>query len=274
MKNKKAKHLQALTESSLMISLSVILSFLKLISMPYGGAVTLASLLPIAIISYRHGMGHGVFAATVYGLIQQILDLSLLSYATSWKSVVAIVVLDYILAFSIAGIAGIFRRSPQNQTLALTLGCFLISLCRYACHVISGATVWAGLSIPTEAALSFSFAYNATYMIPETIVLLVTTVYIASNINFKTPHPTRLQNQAMPVKQQWISPAAGLITLIAVITDTVIIFRNIQDENGNFVIESLLHVNWTLVIAITATALLIVCALLTIGKVLSEQSKS
>ena len=59
MKTKRNKNLQALTESALMISLAVVLSFLKLISMPYGGAVTLASLLPIAIVSYRHGTKHG-----------------------------------------------------------------------------------------------------------------------------------------------------------------------------------------------------------------------
>ena len=273
MKNKRNKNLQALTESALMISLAVVLSFLKLISMPYGGAVTVASLLPIAIVSYRHGIKHGIFAATVYAFIQQIMDLSMLSFVTSWQSVVAIIVLDYLLAFAVAGIAGIFRRPIKNQALALTLGCFLVSLCRYACHVISGATVWAGLSIPTEAALSFSFAYNATYMIPEAIILLVTTIYIASNINFKTQHPTRLQSRFVSAKHTWISPTAGLIALIAVIADTIIIFQNVQDENGNFVIESLLHANWTLVIAITATALLIVCALLAIGKVTSEQSE-
>ena len=273
MKTKQNKSLQALTESALLIALSTVLSFLKLISMPYGGSVTLASLLPIAIISYRHGMKHGIFAATVYAVIQQILDLSLLSYATSWQSVVAIIVLDYLLAFAVAGIAGIFRRPIQNQTLALTLGCFLVSLCRYTCHVISGATVWVGLSIPTEAALSFSFAYNATYMIPETIVLLATTIYIASTVNFKAQRPTRMQNRAMPAKHGWLSPTAGLIGLIAVIADTVIIFQNIQDEDGNFVIESLLHVNWTLVIAITAVAVLLICALLAIGKVLSDESK-
>jgi thiamine transporter len=149
----------------------------------------------------------------------------------------------------------------------------LTAVLRYTLHTVAGATVWAGLSIPTEAALSFSFAYNATYMIPETIVLLVTTIYIASNIDFKAHRPTRLQNRSISAKHGWISPTAGLIGLIAVITDTVIVFRNIQDEDGNFVIESLLHVNWTLVIAITAVAVLIVCALLAIGKVLSDQSK-
>jgi hypothetical protein len=110
-------------------------------------------------------------------------------------------------------------------------------------------------------------------MIPETIVLLATTIYIASNIDFKAHRPTRLQNRSMSAKHGWIAPTAGLNGLIAVITDTVIVFRNIQDEDGNFVIESLLHVNWTLVIAITAVAVLIVCALLAIGKVLSDQSK-
>jgi len=274
MRNKQNKQLQALTESALMISLSVVLGFLKLISMPYGGAVTLASLLPIAVISYRHGVRNGVFSATAYAAIQLILDLSLLSYATSWQSVVAIIVLDYLLAFSVAGIAGIFRRPIRNQALSLTLGCFLVSLCRYVCHVISGATVWAGLSIPTEAALTFSFAYNATYMIPETIVLLVTTLYIASNVNFKTLHPTRLQNGGSTAKHRWISPAAGLIALTAVITDTVIVFRNVQDEEGNFVIESILHADWTLVIAVTAIAALIVCALFAIGKALSNQSNA
>jgi thiamine transporter len=230
-------------------------------------------MLPIALLSYRRGIGTGLFAATVYGVIQQILGLSMLSWATSWQSVVAIVLIDYIAAFAVIGLAGVFRKGVKNQTAAITLGCFTASLLRYFCHVISGATVWAGLSIPTQAALSFSFAYNATYMIPETIVLLATTIYIASNIDFKAHRPTRLQNRSMSAKHGWISPTAGLIGLIAVITDTVIVFRNIQDEDGNFVIESLLHVNWTLVIAITAVAVLIVCALLAIGKVLSDQSK-
>ena len=272
MRRKRNEHLRALSESALMIALATALGFIKIIDMPYGGAVTVASMLPVAIISYRHGVGRGLFAATVYGGIQQILGLSMLSWATSWQAVLAIVLLDYIVAFAVIGFAGVFRNAVQNQAAAITLGCFLASLLRYFCHVISGATVWAGLSIPTEAALSFSFAYNATYMIPETIILLVCAVYVASNIDFRAQIPTRMRTKEISGKSAWISPVAGLVAVIAVIADTVLIFRNIQDEEGNFVIESLGTVNWTLVIAITAIAAVVVSALLAVGA--TQKSKT
>ena len=73
-------------------------------------------------------------------------------------------------------------------------------------------------------------------------------------------------------KSAWISPVAGLVAVIAVIADTVLIFRNIQDEEGNFVIESLAFVNWTLVIAITAIAAVVVSALLAVGA--TQKSKN
>ena len=65
MRRKRNEKLRALSESALMIALATALSFIKIIDMPYGGAVTVASLLPIAIISYRHGVKNGLFAAVV-----------------------------------------------------------------------------------------------------------------------------------------------------------------------------------------------------------------
>jgi thiamine transporter len=272
MQRKRNAKLRALSESALMIALATALGFIKIIDMPYGGAVTIASMLPLALISYRHGLKTGLFAAAVYGGIQQILGLAMLSWATSWQSVVAIVLLDYIVAFTVIGLAGIFRKGVKNQTAAITLGCFTVSLLRYFCHVISGATVWAGLSIPTQAALAFSFAYNATYMLPETIILPVCAVYVASNIDFRFEQPSRMRAQTVG-GTAWISPTAGLVGLIAVITDTVLVFNHIQDENGNFVIESLKNVNWTLVIAITAVAAIVIAALLSIRSVAEKNTK-
>ena len=273
MQRKRNAKLRALSESALMIALATALGFIKIIDMPYGGAVTIASMLPIALLSYRRGIGTGLFAATVYGVIQQILGLSMLSWATSWQSVVAIVLIDYIAAFAVIGLAGVFRKGVKNQTAAITLGCFTASLLRYFCHVISGATVWAGLSIPTQAALAFSFAYNATYMLPETIILLVCAVYVASNIDFRFEQPSRMKTQAVSSGAAWISPMAGFVGLIAVIADTVLVFNHIQDENGNFVIESLKNANWTLVIAITAVAAIVIAALLAVRSVTRKNSK-
>ena len=274
MRRKRNENLRALSESALMIALATVLGFIKLIDLPYGGAVTIASMLPVAIISYRHGVRRGFFAAIVYGGIQQILGLSMLSWATSWKAVLAIVLLDYIAAFAVIGIAGAFRRSVKNQSVAIALGCFTVSLLRYFCHVISGATVWSGLSIPTEAALAFSFAYNATYMIPETIILLVCAVYIASNIDFRPRTPTRMRTQGFTEKQAWITPTAGLIGAVTMIADTVLIFQNVQNEDGTFSLESFRTVNWTLVIAITAVAAILVASLLTLRSMNSEKMKN
>ena len=151
-----------LVECSLMIALGTVLSILPLFEMPYGGSITLASMLPCLLIAYRHGMAWGLGASAVYAVVQQLLGLKNLSYFTTWQSIVAIILLDYLIAFVVIGFGGIFRKSIQRQNLSMASGALVACVLRYICHVISGATVWAGLSIPTQAALAYSFSYNAT----------------------------------------------------------------------------------------------------------------
>ena len=49
-----------LTESAIMIAAATILSMFKLVELPYGGSITLASMLPIVIIAYRYGTAWGI----------------------------------------------------------------------------------------------------------------------------------------------------------------------------------------------------------------------
>jgi thiamine transporter len=259
--NIKAK---ALTESAIMIAFATVLSIIKLADMPYGGSVTIASALPIAIIAYRYGIKTGLLAGTVHAVIQQLIGISTLSYFTTWQSILAIIVLDYMVAFAASGLAGIFRKVIKNQALALSLGCALICIIRYACHVISGATVWAGLSIPTEAALSYSFIYNATYMIPETIILIIVSLYIGSAIDFRAAMPTRLVKQALPSNISWIRPVAGLLSCAAVVYDVAKIFEQLQDAgSGEFNITGIINVDWVELIVMNAViAIVVICLLI------------
>ncbi|MBO6214127.1 MAG: energy-coupled thiamine transporter ThiT, partial [Lachnospiraceae bacterium] len=156
-----------IVESAIMIAIASVLSMFKLIDLPYGGSVTIACMLPVIIISYRYGIKWGMLTGLVFSIIQQLLGLNTLSYVTTWQSVLAVVLLDYIIAFMATGLGGAFREKIPSQPKALVLGTILVCVVRYICHVISGATVWAGLSIPTNAALAYSFGYNATYMLPE-----------------------------------------------------------------------------------------------------------
>ena len=259
--------LLTLTECSLMIALATVLSVFKLFEMPYGGSITLASFVPIVLIAYRHGAKCGLGTAAVAAIIQMLLGLKNFSYFTTWQSIVALALFDYVIAFAVFGLAGIFRRPLKNQALAITTGGFFACVLRYICHVISGATVWAGLSIPTEAALLYSFSYNATYMIPETIILVLTAGYLASALDFRKGELRRLKSERLDNPSYLCIIGAGLTVLAALIADTILVFSKLQNyDSGEFAILGLADVNWLAVAIITAAAVIIAALLVLIAK--------
>lgn len=253
-----------------MIALATILSLLKLVELPYGGSITFASMLPILLIAYRHGTGWGLLTATVHGIMQLVLGTSSLSYVTGFASVAAVIILDYILAFALIGLAGIFKKM-KSQKSALVLGALLAGILRYACHVISGATVWAGLSIPTASALTYSLIYNATYMIPETLVLCLAALYIGSVLNFSSPRlaPLKAENTG---NLSWLSYFGGAFALAALVYDTAAVFSKLQNgESGEFDITGIASVNWTGVIIVTAVGFVLATIFILIPKFASKK---
>ena len=254
-----------LTEAAIMLALATVLSIVKILELPYGGSVTVACMLPIIVISYRHGVKFGLLVAFVFGVIQQIIGFKTLSYVTTWQSVVAVIALDYIVAFTVIGLGGIFRK-VTNQAYGLLLGTFMVCALRFICHVISGATVWAGLSIPTNAALIYSIGYNATYMLPETIVTGAAAYYIGNVLDFRGDSITNLKAEekvGIPVLN-WIS---GLIVVVAIFFDAVNIFMHLQNaETGEFDATGFASVNWKLIATVTITAVIVPVILLIISK--------
>ena len=253
----KLSRTRILVECAVLLAFATALSLFKIVDLPYGGSVTVASMLPVVIIAYRHGLGYGLVSGAIYGVIQQLLGLKTLSYVTTWQSILAVILLDYVAAFMVIGLAGIFRKPVKNQAAAMTFGALFVCVLRYACHVISGATVWAGLSIPTAGALVYSFAYNATYMVPETIVLAVAAYYIGSSLDFRTEQPVRIVRQSAGMKSALLAIGAGLLLTAAAIFDVAAVFRELQNgETGDWYIEGLALVNWPLVAVISAVGVL------------------
>ena len=225
---------QNLSESAIMVAIATVLSLIKILDLPYGGSVTAACMLPVVIVSYRNGIKNGIIAGIVFGIIQQLLGINTLSYVTTWQSVVAVILLDYVIAFMTAGLGGIFRMKIHSQAKALLFGTVFICVLRYICHVISGATVWAGLSIPTNAALIYSLGYNATYMIPETIVTAVTAYYIGSVLDFRNETVARMktdENNRLSIQKV----LGGLVLIVAAVFDSIMVFSHLQNpETGEF----------------------------------------
>ena len=162
-----------MVESAVMLAIAVVLSLFPF-SSPWalGGGITVCSMLPLVILSWRYGCRWGVFAAFVYSLLQLILGFSNVQYADSVGTAVLIILFDYVFAFSVIGFSALFKGRLGRPRLELVLGIVITFLVRLACHYISGVVVWEVLW-PNElgwAAPIWSIAYNASYMIPEIII--------------------------------------------------------------------------------------------------------
>ena len=162
-----------MVESAVMLAIAVVLSLFPL-SSPWalGGGITVCSMLPLVILSWRYGCLWGVFTAFVYSLLQLILGFSNVQYADSVGTAILIILFDYVFAFSVIGFAAMFKGRMGRPRLELVLGITLTFLVRLACHYVSGVVVWEVLW-PNElgwAAPIWSIAYNGSYMIPEIII--------------------------------------------------------------------------------------------------------
>ena len=253
----KTQNVRALTECSIMIALSTVLSVFLLFEMPYGGSVTPASMLPVLILAYRHGTKWGVGSALVASLLQALLGLKNFSYFTSPQSIVALLVFDYILAFAVFGAFGFLRRKTKGQLTAILSSAVFASVLRYICHVISGATIWAGLSIPTEAALIYSISYNATYMLPETIILTLATFYLCSSLDFSHDLPRRIRTENEDKLSSGVSVCSSLIFFVLLVVDVKLLFPYLQGESGEFSFENIASANIPLIIILAVIAVLV-----------------
>ena len=162
-----------MVESAVMLAIAVVLSLFPF-SSPWalGGGITVCSMLPLVILSWRYGCLWGTFTAFVYSLLQMILGFSNVQYADSVWTAVLIILFDYVFAFSVIGFSSLFKGRLGRPRLELVLGITVTFLVRLACHYGSGVVVWEVLW-PNElgwAAPIWSIAYNGSYMIPEIII--------------------------------------------------------------------------------------------------------
>ncbi len=133
-----------LVTSGILIGLAVVLSFITIYKLPYGGSITFLSMVPIIVLAYTYGTKWGLLCGAVYGLLQAILGATQTQAFAGVEgySVILMGFLDYILAFTVLGFGGVFKNVFKNKLLALVLGGFLACLLRFICHFLSGYILW------------------------------------------------------------------------------------------------------------------------------------
>ncbi len=159
----KHRPIRALCEGAILMALAEILSFLPLYKFPWGGSIDLA-MLPIVLFCVRWGFGPGMIASTAHAILQTLFEGGI---AIGWQSILG----DFLIAYAILGIAGLFR---GNFCLAATVAC----VARFLVHYVVGATIWAeympeaffGMTMTTP--WIYSALYNGAYMLPDLAMIL------------------------------------------------------------------------------------------------------
>ena len=160
-------NLRRLCEGAIMVAIAQILSYLKLWEMPWGGSIVLA-MVPIILFSVRWGLGSGLLAGFVFGVLQFMFDVG---FAIGWQSIVG----DYLLAFTVLGLAGLMK----GKKLGVFWGTLIGGFARFLVHYVVGATIWAAYMPDTFFGMTmtspwiYSLLYNIAYMGPNIIITLV-----------------------------------------------------------------------------------------------------
>lgn len=154
-KDKKPLDSRSIALAGICIAMSFVLSYVKLWDMPFGGSVTLVSLLPVMLYAYTYGTKKGLLIGFIYGLMQAMQDPYIIHPAQF--------LLDYPIAFSFVAFAGAFKnlnalKFPQVKFL---LGAIVTGTLRFTAHLLSGVFAFSANAL-NEGFDNF-WLYSATY---------------------------------------------------------------------------------------------------------------
>ena len=200
-----------LTESAMLLAVAIVLELVSKMfipELPFGGQVTLVSMLPVVLISYRHGVKWGLVAGVGYALLEMALGAKTVAAAfqpgyfgdgTMIVNALIMCLLDYLVAFTVLGLGGLFRDRIRSAGAGLPVCAVLARGARYVAHIASGYILFSGWAewfftqegfpawgaslvealSPEMLGLVYSVVYNGMYMVPELLLTAVAALLIA-----------------------------------------------------------------------------------------------
>ncbi|MEG0833544.1 MAG: energy-coupled thiamine transporter ThiT [Oscillospiraceae bacterium] len=196
MTNTRNKKLRILVECAMLLAMACVLSlFPKFKFLADGGSITVCSMLPIILISYRRGIKWGLLSGFAFFVFQTITGF--VSKSLTLETTMLTLVFDYFLAFTVLGLGGFLRDKMKSRGVELALGGLCVIFLRYLCHVISGYIVFGeyaewffsenlgvfGQKIletfsGNTLAMVYSIIYNSLYMAPEMVLTFIVSIII------------------------------------------------------------------------------------------------
>jgi thiamine transporter len=201
-KSKNRQYLLALVEGAMMLALAWVIDFIcslapyNAILFPAGGSITVG-MLPIVYYAYRHGAAWGVGAGFVFSFLQILMGWYPPPAGTWWAFVLC-VLLDYVVAFAVVGLAPVFARpfgekTPVRRLAGYGVGAVAVCLLRYLSSVVSGGILWGSYAPAGMNPWIYSAVYNAGYMIPNAILTAVLAVLLCRLLDPRTLRPMKAE---------------------------------------------------------------------------------
>jgi len=159
--NKKTNDASVLIKTAVLLAVTFVLNNVTLFRMPQGGSITAFSMFTLFLVSYLFGPRQGILAGLAYGLIDLVLNPYIIHPVQLF--------MDYPLGFGAIGIGGLLRNSKNGMIKGYCIG----ALGRYLVVVLSGIIFWGMYAAEGFNAVSWSFFYNMTYILPEVVATVV-----------------------------------------------------------------------------------------------------
>ena len=184
----KNKNLTVLTESAIMLALAFALSSAKLFEMPLGGSVTVASMLPIMLISFKWGTRAGLATSFLYSITQALQALAegnVFPYCEGIDTLIVCIVFDYVFPFTILGLAGVFYGKLKNTNVDFIVGASFVVFLRFCSHFITGVYIWGQWAPEGMGKFVYSFLYNGGFLGVDFAILMVVLVLMLRSEEIK-----------------------------------------------------------------------------------------
>ncbi len=200
MKNNYKRYLLSLVEGAMMLALSWVIDYIcalapyNAILFPSGGSITVG-MIPLIYYAYRHGALWGLGAGFVFSGLQIVLGWYPPPAGTWWAFILC-VLLDYVIAYTILGIAPLFSRlfgksSPARRLVGYGAGAVIVCVLRYLSSVLSGGILWGSYAPAGLNPWIYSLVYNAGYMLPNAILTGILMVLLCKTLDPKSIRPMK-----------------------------------------------------------------------------------
>ena len=167
MRNSKTR---MMVETSLLVAMAVVLDYVASIYSqafwPFGGSISF-TLVPLAVLAYRHGVITGVVGGFMVGVIQLLLGAYIMHPIQ--------VLFDYPLPFAALGLCGLFAQRVntsvgRKQTLVILISTAVASIVRFIPHVLSGAIFFSDYAPEGMNPWVYAVVYNGPFIVLSYLV--------------------------------------------------------------------------------------------------------